>query len=229
MKFKVGDKVTGINDDRYDITTSQAIMEVTKIIGDDMYVKVLEHKTRPTEIGHEFLVDLRFFKLVEEAAPVRSTACPFHAGQKVRHVRIGELDEVVSVPGMPEYDDVGYFDADQGMVLKENDWCYQKYWEPAVGYAATHESVVTDAFTKLEPKKGKLMASLYALTARLKKALNPNLQAFYKLGWIDGDLKITSAGRDQLVEFLLDQNEDAFGKFAQAEVARIEKESKKKE
>lgn len=74
----------------------------------------------------------------------------------------------------------------------------------------------------------KLGGFMQKLTARLKRVLNKNLQAMYKLGWIDGDLKLTSDGKNALIEHLLDANEAEFGKVAQELVAETEKEEAKK-
>lgn len=67
---------------------------------------------------------------------------------------------------------------------------------------------------------------MQTLTNRLKKALTKNLQAMYLLGWLDGGLEITESGRRELVEFLLDKNEEEFGKLAIKEVARRKKAEK---
>lgn len=77
--------------------------------------------------------------------------------------------------------------------------------------------------------KEKTMSVLNTLSARLKRTLNPNLRAFYQLGWIDGDLEVTSEGREALVDFLFDNNEDELGKVAIKKIKDLKKKEKDEE
>ena len=69
MKFKVGDIVRGISGSPYRVTNEQMTKGVVvELEGfgycEDVMVKVLEHKTKPEEIGHIFSVNSQFFEPV---------------------------------------------------------------------------------------------------------------------------------------------------------------------
>ena len=71
MKFKVGDIVRGIGDNVYALTDENMTKGEVVAVGsyeedDDIIVKVLEHKTKPEEIGHSFSVKSKFFEPVRE-------------------------------------------------------------------------------------------------------------------------------------------------------------------
>ena len=53
----------------------------------------------------------------------------FKAGDTVKHKITGEIDTVVSVPGMPEYDKCYFTSPKDGLWLEKGFWCYKKYWE----------------------------------------------------------------------------------------------------
>ena len=62
----------------------------------------------------------------------------FKVGDKVRCIDkdsslFGEEDIVRSIPGMGEYDGVGYKNAERGFCLKESGWEYQGDWEKVGG------------------------------------------------------------------------------------------------
>jgi hypothetical protein len=48
------------------------------------------------------------------------------------HVYFGKTDRVLSVPGNPEYDQVGFFCAEDGIVLKKNSWEWREDWKPVI-------------------------------------------------------------------------------------------------
>lgn len=72
MKFKVGDIIKGIDKNRYSRTntdmTRGAVTEVYENTKDgcDIEVKILEH-TDPDEIGELYIVESKYFELVEHA------------------------------------------------------------------------------------------------------------------------------------------------------------------
>lgn len=53
----------------------------------------------------------------------------FKIGDKVKNIKTGEIDTVVSVPGMKKYDKHGFIAAAEGFVLKNSAWEYQIDWE----------------------------------------------------------------------------------------------------
>jgi len=53
----------------------------------------------------------------------------FSVGDKVKHATRDKIDVVVLLPGMPEYDKVGFSDASEGFFLKDTGWSEIKYWE----------------------------------------------------------------------------------------------------
>lgn len=73
--FKIKDIVTGIDstENPYSKTTSDAIMEVTRIIHTSIIeVKILEHKRSKDWDGKKYRVQPKYFQLVSE-----HSACPF--------------------------------------------------------------------------------------------------------------------------------------------------------
>jgi len=52
----------------------------------------------------------------------------FKPGAKVIN-RLGEIDEIKLVPGMPEYDRLPLIASDFGFVLKKNGWEFQENWD----------------------------------------------------------------------------------------------------
>lgn len=68
MKFKVGDIVRGISGSPYRVTNEQMTKGIVTNTGDfgggyDAIITVLEHKTNPSAVGWEFLVDSEHFKI----------------------------------------------------------------------------------------------------------------------------------------------------------------------
>ena len=136
MKFKVGDKITGLaGDNRYSITTEKAIMEVTghKVDnmdnddgddGNDIVVKILEYEGDKDEIGGTYPVESKHFRKINKPFSVK-----FKVGDKVKHKKTGLIDTVKLAPGIKEYDERGYSDAKAGLLLESNTWVYQKFWE----------------------------------------------------------------------------------------------------
>lgn len=77
-------------------------------------------------------------------------------------------------------------------------------------------------------KENQKMTELITVPKNLDKFLNDNFKAFYKLGWVNEDLELTSKGSEELVSFMLVKHEEEFGKVAIEKVLNIEKESKSK-
>jgi hypothetical protein len=53
----------------------------------------------------------------------------FKVGDKVRSKETGEIEIVKLVPGMKEYDKIGFSSAEKGFVLGIDDWEWQEDWE----------------------------------------------------------------------------------------------------
>lgn len=75
-KFKVGDIITGTDQNPYVFTDWSAIMKVVgesqgdSVRASDMRVRILNHKTTTTQIGREYDVHSSYFKLLESARPL---------------------------------------------------------------------------------------------------------------------------------------------------------------
>lgn len=85
------------------------------------------------------------------------------------------------------------------------------------------------AFDDGKPVKSftqKIMDTLRSIPDRLKRALNANMRAFYKLGWIYGDLSITGEGKEALTNFLFDKFEKELGEVAAKKVKEAKKKKK---
>lgn len=66
-KFKVGDVITGKESNGYFVTTNESVLLVTNIVdSDEIKVKVMDHKELFHEIGQEFEVDPKEFKLIKD-------------------------------------------------------------------------------------------------------------------------------------------------------------------
>ena len=70
MKFKVGDIVRGISGSPYRVTNEQMTKGVVVSTGDfgggyDAIIKVLEHETKPNDVGWDFIVDSEYFKIYD--------------------------------------------------------------------------------------------------------------------------------------------------------------------
>ena len=71
MKFKIGDIVRGTKNRIYSITNEDMTKGLVVYVrsydeDDEIEIKVLEHKTKPEEIGHSFSVKSKFFEPVRE-------------------------------------------------------------------------------------------------------------------------------------------------------------------
>jgi len=65
MKFKVGDKITGMDSTPYSVTTKDAVMEVIESKqGEQMRVKILEHEKFKEDKGNCFNVNPKYFKKI---------------------------------------------------------------------------------------------------------------------------------------------------------------------
>lgn len=66
-KFKVGDVITGKEKNEYYITNNQSVLIVTEIESKHLIkVKVMDHKELDDEIGEEYEVDPKDFKLITD-------------------------------------------------------------------------------------------------------------------------------------------------------------------
>ena len=74
--------------------------------------------------------------------------------------------------------------------------------------------------------KGGIMATLRTIPKQVKRILNANYKAFYKLRWIDSELKLTDEGDDAVMAFLVEKYEKELGDIAKAEVKELEEENK---
>ncbi len=74
MNFKIGDKIRGtkLSNKHYAVTTSEAIMEIIDIDGEELEVEILSHRNKDCEdqIGREFTIDAIFMELV----PIKTTS-----------------------------------------------------------------------------------------------------------------------------------------------------------
>jgi len=59
-------------------------------------------------------------------------------GMKVKNKKTGEIDIVVSFPGIPEYDSRNFRDADKGFWLKERLWKHREDYEPVTPHYAQY-------------------------------------------------------------------------------------------
>jgi len=120
MKFKVGDKITGLaGDNRYSITTEKAVMKVIGCSGDTIKVKILEHEGDKDEIGGTYPVESKHFRKINKPFSMK-----FKVGDKVKHKKTGLIDTVKLAPGIKEYDERGYSSAKDGLLLESNTWVY---------------------------------------------------------------------------------------------------------
>lgn len=70
------------------------------------------------------------------------------------------------------------------------------------------------------------MSYLRSIPAKIKRILNVNYQAFYKLGWVDSELDLTSEGKTALLDILLSKNEKELGDVARKQVRDLKKKAK---
>lgn len=64
-KFKVGDVLTGEDNNGYYVTTNESVLLVTNIEDNkEITVKIMDHKELFHEIGQEYDVDPKYFKLI---------------------------------------------------------------------------------------------------------------------------------------------------------------------
>lgn len=65
-KFKVGDVITGKEPNDYYITNNESVLLVEEIEGANIRVKVIDHKLFPDEVGKDYLVEPKHFKLITD-------------------------------------------------------------------------------------------------------------------------------------------------------------------
>ena len=73
------------------------------------------------------------------------------------------------------------------------------------------------------------MSCLTNIPVRLKRLLNANYKAFYKLGWVDEDLDVTEDGKEALMDMLFDLHEKELGVVAAKKVRELKKEEESEE
>ena len=59
---------------------------------------------------------------------ITTTPYTFKAGDIVINKGTAEIDVVESVPGMAAYDAMDFSSADEGFLLQNNSWDFQRYW-----------------------------------------------------------------------------------------------------
>ena len=100
-KFKVGDIVTGI-DYSYRITNKDMTRGlVTEVIGDLIWIKVLDHKCKNC-IGHEFKVESSKFKKVENKHDWKLVIIPEGDETKAMYYKDGKFVEKVTCRKHPD-------------------------------------------------------------------------------------------------------------------------------
>lgn len=135
--------------------------------------------------------------------------------------KVGDTVKIVQNDGGPD------FDKYIGEVVKisqvrSDDEYILDYSENNNDVWASHEIELVKSFRNN-------MGILKKLTTRLDRLLNPDLKNIYRVGWVDGDLKITKDGQEALLELLLDKHEKELGKLAGKEIFRLKKNKKYEE
>ena len=110
--------------------------------------------------------------------------------------------------------------------------CNPSIYKPNRFYAsninyASNITLGTSINKKHHKKKGGIMSLLKSIPSRLKRMINANYKAFYKLGWVDGDLELTDKGVNAFRDFVFDHFEKELGTVAKKEVKIIKKEEEK--
>jgi len=93
---------------------------------------------------------------------------------------------------------------------------------------APKRSVWKTSTELINPSKevSKIKTMLQKLSTTLRRVLNPSMQAIYRAGLIDGDLKLTGRGVEVLNNILLEANEDKLAEEAKEIIKEEEKGSK---
>lgn len=231
MKFKVGDKVKVTNPDEDYERYQDRVGKVAEVDPEDKYTTykvVFSEGENDDDYFHD-----------EELTLITPQ---FHVGQRVKNKITGETDAVESLPGMREYDNMGFWNSSSGMSLKKNRWERQENWEPldeekssyfSSGFGAIQWETSGMCLSRevLKPqKKGNVMRKLSNF---LKKNLDQKTKNFYKLGWIEIDsdtdeMVVTEEGKTAYVTCQMIGDGD-MEKHAKSEVARIKKEEEEEE
>ena len=111
---------------------------------DEVEEEMMEYEAILDEFNHSMEEDVSDYVYIP---------CPFKKGDTVRHIDIGCIDTVVSVPGMQEYDEFDFSGAQLGFLLKENSWEEFSDWELAPKKKAAKKA--TKKATKKVSKKSK--------------------------------------------------------------------------
>lgn len=135
--------------------------------------------------------------------------------------KLGSHFEKVEVPKTAIEDTVKYEAGANWYFGNSRELYTSKIWERFYGCDWGSE----DLGKPIKSFTQRIMATLRSIPDRLKRALNANLRAFYKLGWIDGDLDVTERGESELKDFLFDKFEKELGAIA---LKRVKDASKKK-
>lgn len=119
-KFKVGDRVICVNKIKEGEVDYGSGWELGKVFTIEEISDFERPILWPKPTGHGIYSDC--VELLPEKKP------KFKVGDKVRD-SIGRIDTVKLIPGMYEYDMRDYVKSDQGFVLENQDWDFQKDWE----------------------------------------------------------------------------------------------------
>jgi len=102
----------------------------------------------------------------------------FKKGDIVQHKQTKEIDTILSVPGMSEYDKRGYSKASEGMSLENEGWNFQHNWK----------LVKNKNFKKgdiLCLVKGGKENDMTAETGALARVIHEKREGYIKIKWID--------------------------------------------
>jgi len=142
----------------------------------------------------------------------------FKAGDRVMKVKkTGEWNEIVPLNMTGTIERVGYgkndykisYDHDHDGNFHGND----EYLELIEGNKVkgidnnvvdTHNGLgSTQSVSEETPVKNRIMDTLRKIPSTLKRHLNPNLKAMYKVGFINGDLALTDNGKSEILNYLI--------------------------
>ena len=232
MKLKVGDRVRVISGGEH-------VGEAGVVVSTDDLLCLIKHD-RPVTRGHygNGLTPggYGYWYRHDELELIEETPTPkFKVGDRVRDTRDGTIRIVASLPGMKEYDSVGFGCPEQGFVDSNGLWEWQdnyklishegEYavetpekdaWIKAHTKHRSPQLVVPSGFLDdirgiqfdtvvfdeaadiIKPKK----PIMKQLSNMMKKLLDGDTQKLVKAGFINGDLELTNAGREELTSIL---------------------------
>ena len=112
-------------------------------------------------------------------------------GQKVKNIETGEIDTVVSFPGMEEYDRVPFINAEKGFVLEKHMWCLQENWKTISAGRPKKES--TPEFVVFKGSSYELVSS--------KKELQKVIRDYIENGFSLKETKVFKLDRQLKVSY----------------------------